>query len=756
MILSSPLRLLVKILIVVGAGIAIGSCGSSADDIVATESQAPDSPESGLECELENYPCSIAEVPYEILERSSVLSQLVATMYEDGDSPADIAGFLGDQEDMVDVTIDDGGVRFRIEGGRGTWVIPEAAVATRGAPTPGSPGSALLGSFEPQARVVAPNVPLKKAIVLSPMRWNFRHLDDGPTVRGILAETQGYDHAEGVKFEENASSADTNVSLDDFKGWDEFDLIHVVSHGTRICDKDKCQAVISSQLLRGCPPGGTGVQVHRAEALRRFVDRGVELATVAGRGLRVVTDESAPGSQRPGDTEPGPEDDPSNWICANNRIELVFLTAEFFAEQYPDGLEDTLIFLNSCRTLGGEATDLAETLLGEGSVYLGWTDWVRNPVAFAAAESLYNEMARGGWPVELAYDQLGDLAFDPKNESLLVLGKLGTGDGLRIREVVELLHPVSEERMKPLNVVEIVGTINDGQTDSIPFRVRVDAIGPDDAVQLPLHISVDGQLRSDMLVSSGVMHAESWTVTGVIDLGFDVIDGQEVTLHAWLDLPDGGRSSHEVEVTLVGELSPHRFMDVSDFEPNESLKITYEYLQGGYVSSKVVVAWSGKNISKTFFDTDLNGFLDEPSDYRWVRGPDVGFEGFCDIGPGGRGCSPLGTAATEEGTSALFPGGFGEIPRFQGALPGFEVLEPRLYAGRECSFGVGVDDDFGEVELCIDELTEAVLYLHTIGRCNDPDLSDRSCVEVQATFVDDADLRDIDGPTLGDFELPAP
>ena len=75
-----------------------------------------------LECELEDYPCSLDQVPEEILERSDALGEEVLDMFEAGASTEDAHAWLAGQPDMVEVVSGPDALRFRLDGGRGTTV----------------------------------------------------------------------------------------------------------------------------------------------------------------------------------------------------------------------------------------------------------------------------------------------------------------------------------------------------------------------------------------------------------------------------------------------------------------------------------------------------------------------------------------------------------------------------------------------------------------------------------------------------------
>ena len=102
-----------------------------------------------LECETAGYPCSPADVAPGTLARSDELAGAAATSITDGDSVADTAAWLEGQQNVVEVEHDDSTIRFRLEGGRPTWVLPprtDAAPTAKATPPRGIPLPAALSA----------------------------------------------------------------------------------------------------------------------------------------------------------------------------------------------------------------------------------------------------------------------------------------------------------------------------------------------------------------------------------------------------------------------------------------------------------------------------------------------------------------------------------------------------------------------------------------------------------------------------------
>jgi hypothetical protein len=476
-----------------------------------------------LECEVEGYPCSLSEVPIEILKRSDALGDEVLAMFENGASTAEIKAWLNEQADMADVQSDDLAVRFRLNGGRGTWILREEAFATQSAP--GAASSAPRPVLQSAVRlysVVGEDIKPKNALVLSPMQWDLEGNKDGETVTAILASTRGY---ENVPHLTNETILETNVNIDSFKDWAGYQVIHVDSHGALICEGGApCRAVIL-------------VMTYEAilEQLESDIITAEELATIIKeKGVVSVKVRRKDGK----------------------RSRELGLEADFFRKQYPGGLDNTLIFFNSCESYSSNDTDLANALRGSTSVFLGWDNAVGIRGSSAASKKLYQELSEWGYTVETAYNNLGNLKTDSRG-ARLILGKRKAGGDLRIRDVVYLLNPETMLPIPPYDSVAIVGEQGDGEPDAVPYLVQVDGVkkvNSDMLVYVQVDMSVELVQADPKPLSSGTVNDhDQWLVSGVVDLPVDVEEDELVTIKAWVYLPSGGESNHEVTVTLTGE-----------------------------------------------------------------------------------------------------------------------------------------------------------------------------------------------------------
>ncbi len=494
----------------------VAACASSEPEPRNSPSATPSAPPAALECEVQGYPCSLADVPVEILERSDALGEEVLAMLGRGTSSADAAAWLDEQQGMAEVESSELAIRFRLQGGRETWILRRGALGTKSVSGLASAGTPSVRPLRSVLDYVVGESKEKTALVLSPFLWDFGDSDEGPVVAGILNGTRGYEG--GVTYRANSSATASDVGVSSFKGWLGYDVIHLSSHGTRICDDVRCRAMVLVSPLGAALPEGPG---SKADKVRSLTDTGLGVA-------------KAETTSREGEHD------------------FLLLAADFFRSEYPSGLDDAVIFFSACESFGSQATDLADALRGSTSVFLGWDESVDTDDAFAAAVALYQELSERGYPVEVAYENLGALRTD-RDGARLVLGERPTGGDLRIRDVVYLLHPETGQILSAADDVGIVGTQRDGQPDAVPYRVRVDGVTSEFAPETMLYVSVDGVVIDPQPLSAGERNeADQWELTGVVPLPYDVGEQTEVVFLAWVELHSGGQSDHETAATLTG------------------------------------------------------------------------------------------------------------------------------------------------------------------------------------------------------------
>ncbi|MFW6074894.1 MAG: hypothetical protein ACOC9Y_04815, partial [Chloroflexota bacterium] len=418
--------------------------------------------EDAIECLREGFPCTLAETPPEALDRMFELGEELGDMLRGGAPIEQLVAHADGQPDIVEVLSDEDAMRFRIEGAPPAWVYDPTLVnpqepetsATRLSLDPAMP---LRHDFEPNDVVgqdrdndgMTDEEP-KKALILSPFRWEWGNNDEGRDLRDLLNDVRGYEG--NVEYHENVEDEDGEidyeVALEMFQGWDEYDIVHVSTHGKAVCDftsetstEVKCRSTVN-----------TGVETSRSEAGQsRFFGGGTQFD---GETTRIV------------------------------------LSDDFFQWTYPTGLDDTIVFFSACESFPEEydpeivvdPSTVHETLAGIGGVFVAWDQPVLAGAAKEYAMYVYTYANSTGLPFEQAVEEVvltaGPVTYTNKigTEITSTLKARAGGDDLRIREVVYQKHPLTDEEVEDGDALPIIGHFGDGEEDRLPFVVEVDGV----------------------------------------------------------------------------------------------------------------------------------------------------------------------------------------------------------------------------------------------------------------------------------------
>ena len=505
----------------------LSACGGGGTNVAGDgpTGQDPPAPSSqpARECGGEGFPCALSEVAPAVLQRGEQLADEVTAKLDAGGTMAAAVAFLWTQTDVADAASQGAALRFRLRGGRDVFILPAngpapaAAAAVAKAQHARPPLTPLLPapSVPPAARegahkVVGASVTSKRALVLSPFKYQFGALDDGLPVSQLLQGTRGY--AGQVVYMENATRSATTVGIQQFLGWEAFDVIHATSHGAQVCDLEHCVSTILS-----------GDSYRDADDLLRITELGVNTARVRGSDEKFVS-----------------------------------LSPAFFKAKYPQGLAGKIIFFNACQTYWPAGSGLSDVLLGAQSIFLGWSEVVMADAARDAALALFKKLSQDGVTVRTAADGLGDLAFnryqrDGEEVTAILLLDYALGTDLRLREVATLERPDTGGALLPNAVVNAVGKAQDGVVDGVPYQILIEGIPKSQEDAAIVQFIVNGHSSTPQAVTIGERIGETgWRLRGQIPF-VDVSPEQVVEMLARVSLPDGGMSEHRVSVRLVSE-----------------------------------------------------------------------------------------------------------------------------------------------------------------------------------------------------------
>lgn len=327
---------------------------------------------------------SFADAPPEVLQRLDEVLAAARAVLNGGGTFDEVIALLATEPDVTKVVVDGLTLEFSVAGletalhdGQAARLGgPPPAAAPAGARTPTSAAASIVPIPVVEAAAVPPvgqrmlgddrdfdgrRDIAKKALVLSPYKFQFQDTDDGQPVADILKGRA--DYAAGVEYHPVATKGPGLLSMTLWTSWMNYDVIHIVTHGER------------NRLWLG---DSTSSCTTLAATIRS------EVPAAADRvGLRCGSVNTAPANAAPvWDTD-------------------VSVDPSFFARHYPGGLPKRFVFLNACRTTF--APGMAQALLGDDTIYLGWDEYVDSQLALDTALALYQDMVGLGFPAWRAF-----------------------------------------------------------------------------------------------------------------------------------------------------------------------------------------------------------------------------------------------------------------------------------------------------------------------------------------------------------------
>jgi hypothetical protein len=506
-----------------------------------------------LKCERDGYPCSAADVEEEVaLQRLQIAVEGSARMYEQEANV--VADWVADQPGVVDVRSSSAGLMFRIEGSRWGTILKPRAVSQNG---PMQLRSSELEEETARSEVVEGDQAFeardrKRALILSPVEFEFGgqwNADDGAIVRDVLENTRGY--RGNVDYRKNEAAG-----LEAFSSWDDRAVVHVSTHGICIGEEET-----GSDTSNGCFPLGlfTGEKAAATvEVPYEVTDEEIEEdATLNGALMDAVEKVSQEGGVGVS-VDPLLECETATPTPSCDMRLLYVVDADFFAAQYPNGLENTFVFLNACESLGTAANGIGRTLIGPGGAFAGWTNPVVNEDAAAAAEELYGEYLSKGLTVADSFKRMQNKrSVDPEFGTAELHG-FGYDGHARIREVVTMKKhaDVLEDGEDLTALMRAEDYTDDGRDDVLEFTVQVDGVteGREDRYKVSFELNGEEVGEARPVKPSDKVDEFQYEFDVELELGQDLKRDESYTLTAKTTLgggegnePDKGFSVHQVE-----------------------------------------------------------------------------------------------------------------------------------------------------------------------------------------------------------------
>jgi hypothetical protein len=487
-----------------------------------------------LYCELDNYPCSLADSDPDALDRTFELLEALHAVRDNG-TMDDVRDYLEAQPDVVSVGGDSQGLRFRVDGAAPAF-FTEATPLSAESQAPLRSNARTSAPSPPAARAVVgedrsgdgktDNRDYKKALVLAAYEWQWRPYDVSEQIATILGNIRPYQGR--VTFKRNAVEPavgqDGAITLHDFLNFQDYDMIYVATHGVRMCwlpfdgGDPRCGVVIDSGTVR--TPG--------SEDLPLFGVPGMLPLSRWGES----------------------SDAPSGTY-------QVGLSHDFWQYWYNGRLDNALVAFMSCETGGPLGSELAEAMGNERFAMTGWSEIVNVGQAFQAYTVFFEALFEGRTVLD-GLEDVEDAGLSPYVNTRGDVSSLQvftpSVDDLRIFEIPRLMYE-GQEMYDGADVTPFVtGTLGDPTSDSLTLTLQIDGVTPETQNDFSVRYRVDDMdttgtydLASAMPVTSG---ATTYEVEHDVDLGFGLTGG-EFPIEVIVDLPEGGDSRFSVDATAA-------------------------------------------------------------------------------------------------------------------------------------------------------------------------------------------------------------
>ena len=480
-----------------------------------------------MDCQREGYPCSFADVPLTVIERSLALSEEVVGQLEAGADIEAVAATLASQTDVVDVTVDGPVLAFRLADGRPMIVDVTgdqdmigngSSSSLTQAVTAAKPrGSVIDLTTRPAAarnartvrtvltqKIVGGGEGDRHALVLSPFRYEQDFGNAGELVAAALSGVRGY--AGNVTYLATTDEHDPQVTVDVLTLLDDFDVVHVDTHGGTICKDKPTTGLTKDKDKKKCEDGITDFLVQR------FHGTADDLQSIAHPGV----------------------------VHYRGRVhQSIAVTADFFRHHYPDGLADKLFVLGSCNTF---RTDMADAIAGERGVYVSWDGYTEFGLVRDSGLSLVESLGLG-LTVGEAFARLPSLApQNPEAQGQLQRTARAAGGDLRIRHLLTVRDNLTGELVTNNSGIEVKEVPGDGQNDNLDLEFVVDGITPEQLDNFYVNLVIEDNVIGHVnLKESGVQVDEfRYLVSTPVPLPFDAEAGQTLDMDFWIPLPDLG------------------------------------------------------------------------------------------------------------------------------------------------------------------------------------------------------------------------
>ncbi|MBT8185673.1 MAG: hypothetical protein KJN76_12585 [Eudoraea sp.] len=382
----------------------------------------------------------------------------------------------------------------------------------------------------------------KKILLLSPYSEDFGSYDDVLAAHNHLNKNKNY--------ESRITYKNANITLEDFQDFNEYDLVHLSTHGLRFCSAPVFLDNSIVDYLQD-PPGNPCRTL-----LKSGVPHGEEFDTTEEM-LEILSQD----------------------IVYKDLIIYgwtnIYLKSSFFEHFYAGGVQDKIWIFSACEL--GQNNDLlnAMKLIHKDGHFFYWLNEVSAYDAFKAFDKFYKNLEEEGLDAKRAFEKTPDELRSnlasfindtiPATTSLL---HLNTGQPRHGIEIIEMYHPEEEDqKIRSGDFYPLVGDFGDGEDEALTLKLELKGYTREEFEEksMSVGLKVDDEivmwnkpffpdLPDDGIEVEDLEDQEYGVEVIIADIPIpDVGDKERITLKAFLHFDQERFSIHKEEVVIKAD-----------------------------------------------------------------------------------------------------------------------------------------------------------------------------------------------------------
>ena len=451
---------------------------------------------SETRCGSSDTPCVLEDVNEDKFDEGIGLMLEAQTMIDEGSELSEVIDYIYTENEIAELHVGDEGIIFQPVGGplliveaeqneySGQTEIMETDLNSKQTFNFQMTETALAQSEDTDKSVTGSDEgkeqrEQKQALILAPYEWEFGSNDDGPLVRDILESNRNF--AGNVEYKSNTTDGANNVTILDFVGWDEYEVVHISTHGILACRQAKDGEV---EIVSG----------GDSSLCRTVLDTGFKFKNEAAYKEAYNKWKGIPG-------------------VGISKTKL-FLSSDFFAISAGSKLKNTVVSFSACEMgIQSDMQSAISSMIEDGDFFY-WTKTVNSGDAINAFRHLYTESVVKGININSVYEEMPgslktglpssfDVRFKDRDgswssqeiETTTDLIHVKVGEGQHVPEIITMINPETEERLGGGVIYDFVGQYGDGEPEkmNIDFELQGYSLGGLSENGITLSFDVNGE-----------------------------------------------------------------------------------------------------------------------------------------------------------------------------------------------------------------------------------------------------------------------